>query len=504
MSTPDPFIDVPEPLRVTLTRRGFTSLTAVQRAVLDTDSNGHDLRISSQTGSGKTVALGLALARSLLAEPSGESEQPRPDPRSRRGPVALIITPTRELAVQVCEELRWLLAQLPGMRIEFVTGGTDLRGERRMLQRPPTILVGTPGRLLDHMRAHAVRCETVEHVVLDEADRMLEMGFRDELEAIIDLLPKERRSHLVSATFSGLVRRVADRFQDKPLHLEGTKLGEANIDIDHVAHLVAPLQRYATLVNALLLALGEQVLVFVDRRIEASELAEQLGGDGFAALPFSGDLSQAQRNRTLHAFRTGTIQVLVSTDVAARGIDVPNISMVVHMSPPQDADGYTHRSGRTGRAGRRGRSILMVPPRAQRHVTRLLGAAKIEANWQPVPTPAKVLKAITKRTRRELHERLDGETSPTEKTLNYATQLLEGRDAATIVATLLEMAEPRLPRDPIKVQEPPPPRSYDRDDGRGRGQADDRRRRGRGVGPGRGPNDRRGKVRRTPSTGHRP
>jgi ATP-dependent RNA helicase DeaD len=482
MSTLDPFAGVPGPLRTSLERRGFTALTAVQRAVLAADSKGHDLRISSQTGSGKTVALGLALAASFLEEPDAEREPTVNDGPRLRGPVALVITPTRELAVQVRDELKWLFAEIRGLRVEAVTGGTDVGGERRMLRRPPTILVGTPGRLLDHMRSEALSCASVAHVVLDEADRMLEMGFREELEAIIDALPAERRSHLVSATFSGPVRRVADRFQGPgALHLEGTALGEANDDIDHVAQVVEPGQRYAALVNALLLGLGERVLVFVDRRVGASDLAEQLAGDGFAALPFSGDLSQAQRTRTLHAFRTGTIQVLVSTDVAARGIDVPDISMVVHMTPPQDADGYTHRSGRTGRAGQRGRSLLLVPPRAQRYVTRLLAGAGIEADWQLVPTPGKVRKAITKRTRKQLHARLDAEPGPAEKSVQYATLLLEGRDPATVVAALLELAEPRLPRDPMPVEAiAPMPKDapFSRDD--------DRRPKGRGPRPHRG------------------
>jgi len=448
MSTLDPFAGVPGPLRTALERRGFTSLTAVQRAVLDADAQGQNLRISSQTGSGKTVALGLVLAQCLLDERStagGDAPE--------ASPVAFVITPTRELAVQVRDELRWLLAELPGMRIDVVTGGTDVSGERRMLRRPPAILVATPGRLLDHLRSGAVDCSGVAHVVLDEADRMLEMGFREELEAIIDALPVERRSHLMSATFPALVRRVADRFQGKALHLQGTALGEANDDIEHTAQIVAPGESYAALVNALLLALGERVLVFVDRRSDASELAEMLANDGFPALPFSGDLSQVQRTRTLQAFRSGTINVLVSTDVAARGIDVPDISMVVHMSTPQDSDGYTHRSGRTGRAGRRGRSLLLVSPRAQRHVTRLLASAKIELDWQAVPTPAKVRKAITKRTRKQLHARLDAEAGPADKTLEYAKQLLEGRDAATVVAALLEQSEPRLPCEPKQVQE---------------------------------------------------
>jgi len=445
MNPEDPFAGVPGPLHTALHRRGFTELTAVQQAVLQADADAHDLRISSQTGSGKTVALGLALAPCLI-----QRAEPSDDPAPAQ-PTALVIAPTRELATQVRDELRWLLAELR-VGVDAVTGGTDLRGERRMLRRPPAVLVATPGRLLDHLGAGVIDVSGVAHVVLDEADRMLEMGFRDELDAIIDALPKERRSHLVSATFAGPVLRVADRLQDHAVHLQGTTLGEANEDIEHIAWVVQPNQRYAALVDALLLALGERVLVFVDRRAEAAELAELLAGDGFAALPFSGDLSQAQRNRTLHAFRSGTISVLVSTDVAARGIDVADITMVVHMSPPPDPDAYTHRSGRTGRAGQRGRSLLMVPPRAQRYATRLLSAANIEANWQPVPTPAKIHRAMIKRTRRELHARLDSDTNPDEKTLAYAAQLLEGRDPALVIATLLEQAQPVLPCEPMEVE----------------------------------------------------
>lgn len=439
MTTPAPFEDLPEPLRATLTRRGFTSLSAVQKAVVGADCYGRDLRISSQTGSGKTVALGLVLGQYIL------------DPVPTAGPVALVIAPTRELASQVSEELRWLFADVKGIRVEVVTGGTDVRGEQRMLKRGPTILVGTPGRLLDHIRTKSVKCDQVAHVALDEADRMLDMGFKDELDAIIDSLPEERRSHLVSATFPRAVQRVANRFQTNALHLQGTALGESNDDIQHAAQLVGRGQSYPALVNGLMLSPGEQVLVFVERRAGAAELAELLAEDGFAALPFSGDLSQAQRTRTLHAFRNGTIQILVSTDVAARGIDVPNISMVVHMSPPQDPDDYTHRSGRTGRAGRRGRSLMLVPLRAQHYAKRLLSGAKVDASWEPVPTPTKVHRAIIKLGRKRLHAELDSDRSPAEKTLDYAKGLLEGRDPVEVVATLLELARPALPREPFEV-----------------------------------------------------
>jgi len=458
--TTEPFEGVPQPLQIALERRGFTSLTAVQRAVVDEPSTECDLRISSQTGSGKTVALGLVLGRAFL---EGE-----PLPRKLEGPRALVIAPTRELATQVADELSWLLAEVPGLRVESVVGGTDMRGDYRMLRNPPAILVGTPGRMLDHIRGGAVSCAEAHTVALDEADRMLDMGFREELEAIIEALPPERRSHLVSATFAGAVRGIADKFQTDAKHLEGTQLGQANADIEHVVQLVDHKQRYAALVNALLLTLGEQVLVFVAKRIGAAELAEKLSEDGFAALPFSGDLSQAQRTRTLSAFRNGTIQVLVSTDVAARGIDVPDIAMVVHMTPPQDPDDYTHRSGRTGRAGRQGRSVLLVPPRAQHFVRRLLGAAKVEASWQSVPTPGKVRKTLTKNVRRDLHARLDSDKPFDEKTLTYAAAVLEKRDPVQLVAGLLEMAEPRLPREPMSARpiEPEPPRE---DEGRGTG-----------------------------------
>ncbi|MEM6290758.1 MAG: DEAD/DEAH box helicase [Myxococcota bacterium] len=463
----DPFEGVPAPVRTALEKRGFTSLTAVQQAVLAQDGVGRDLRISSQTGSGKTVALGLALGQAFLDDSHGRL------PRRLDGPRAIVIAPTRELATQVRDELSWLLAEIQGVRVECVVGGTDMRGDHRMLRNPPAVLVGTPGRMLDHIRTESLSCAEVHTVALDEADRMLDMGFREELESIIDALPPQRRSHLVSATFAGQVLKIADRFQQDAAHVEGTQLGRANEDIEHVVQLVDYNQRYEALVNALLLTLGEQVLVFVNKRIGASELAEELSEDGFAALPFSGDLSQAQRTRTLSAFRNGTIQVLVSTDVAARGIDVPDIAMVVHMTPPQDPDDYTHRSGRTGRAGRTGRSLLLVPPRAQHFVRQLLRAAKVEPSWQSVPSPSKVRKTITKNVRRDLHARMDADETPDEKTMVYAASILEKRDPTLLVATLLQMAEPRLPREPMlaRALEPEPPRNDDR---RGTGRRWDR------------------------------
>ena len=474
------FTGIPAPLVQALEGRGFTELTAVQRAVVDADAKGRDLRISSQTGSGKTVAFGLALAAKFLKEseeaapldqpspagknsgrkgpptpPSGPAGWAKPAHAKRGGkrvlPTALVVVPTRELAMQVREELAWLYAHLRGFSVTVVTGGTSIPLERRALAAGPNLVVGTPGRLLDHMRSGALSCHEVDHVILDEADQMLDMGFREELEGILDQLPKNRSSHLVSATFQKNVQALANRYQRNALTLEGTKLGVANADIQHIAYSIRRHETYAALVNVLLLAGDSRCLLFVNRRVDATDLAEKLAKDGFGAAPFSGELPQAQRTRTLSAFRNGTLPILVSTDVAARGIDVPDISTVVHVDPPRNPDSYVHRSGRTGRAGQAGRSILLIVGPETRRVQRMLQSARIEVSFQPVPRPEKVQKALLKQARRIMHERL-AEDQPTETQMMYAKQLLEERDPVAIVATLLEMAKPKPPCEPKTVE----------------------------------------------------
>lgn len=488
----DSFAPLPAPLRAAVERRGFETLTPVQEAVVAARSEGRDLRISSQTGSGKTIAIGFALADHFLGPvPDGAQEKtapaargdeetgkPRP-PRGPRGrdrgsprtpdgkahPTALVIVPTRELAAQVREEMAWLYADLQGLRVEVVTGGTSIANERRALSRGPRLVVATPGRLLDHILNEAIATDAIEHVVLDEADQMLDMGFREELEAIVETLPESRRSHLVSATFPRGVVELARRFQSDALVIEGTRLGESNADIQHIGYAIKRHETYAALVNVLLMSEGERCLLFVNRRVDATDLAEKLAKDGFGAAPFSGELAQAQRTRTLNAFRNGTLPILVSTEVAARGIDVPGIASVIHVDPPREADAYTHRSGRTGRAGQSGRSILLVTPGDLNRVERMLRYAKIDLSWQPVPTPAKVTKALRKRSRRKLHAMLDGH-SPEESQWMYAKSLLEDRDPVQVVATLLDLTKSEATCEPMNVVgfDPAKPRSGNRRD----------------------------------------
>ena len=356
MTLPENF---PSALKAALESKGYSTLTEVQAAVLAPDAAGRDLLVSAQTGSGKTVAIGMALADDLIERAAHEST----------GPLALLVAPTRELAVQLHRELSWLFEETP-LSLSVVTGGANLGRERRALRAKPQIVVGTPGRLLDHVRQGTLDLSEARQVVLDEADQMLDMGFRDELEAIVQALPAERRSHLVSATFPANVRRFADAFQGSAVHLQGTALGEAHEDIDHVAYVVDARQRYEALVNELLMAPEERCLVFVRRRVDAAEVAELLERDGLNAQPLSGELAQAQRTRCLEAFRRGKVRVLVATDVAARGLDIADVGLVVHLDLPSDAANYTHRSGRTGRAGQKGRSLVLVPARGERRARR--------------------------------------------------------------------------------------------------------------------------------------
>jgi ATP-dependent RNA helicase DeaD len=443
MSDTAAFDALPPVLGAALERRGFTQLTEVQQAVLADGLAGQSLRVSSKTGSGKTVALGLVVAPPLLeAMEAGAPGRP----------LVLVVAPTRELAQQVREELSWLFADVRGVDVVSVTGGTDPFAEKRRLERGPAIVVGTPGRLLDHAERGALDLGSVRDVVLDEADRMLDMGFREELTAIMERLPEGARRHLVSATFPDEVLRFADRFQGDAVPVEGTALGEANADIEHTVHLVRPRERYGALVNTLLLAQGQRTLLFVRTRADATELAEALAADGFSAMPFSGDLPQAQRTRTLAAFRHGLVKVLVATDVAARGIDVADIALVVHHDVAHDAETYVHRSGRTGRAGQTGRSVALVPPAAEGRVRRLMAAAKVEAKWMPVPDAKKVERTIVKRSRRHLRAVLRDGPDVAEARLAYATELLGEYDPATLVACLLSMSEPKLPRPPMNVE----------------------------------------------------
>jgi ATP-dependent RNA helicase DeaD len=454
---PDPtFAALSPPLAAALEARGFSTLTPIQQAVLDPAHAGRDLRLFSQTGSGKTVAVGLVLAPELERV---AAERALAGPSAAGAPAVILIAPTRELAAQLARELTWLFQPI-GASVCAVTGGASYAHELRALRRGPLVVVGTPGRLLDHLERGSVDPSQVSAAVLDEADQMLDLGFRDELEAILGKLPGGRRTHLVAATFSREVRALADRYQEDAVAVEGTTLGEANEDIVHVAHLVRPAERDAALINLLLLAPGERALVFVRTREGAAELADRLAEAGFAALSLSGELEQRERTRTLDAFRSGAVTTLVATDVAARGLDIPEVSRVIHADPPSDPDTFVHRSGRTGRAGRKGTSVVLVPPAAREHVLRLLRHARAKSTWAPAPTPDDVLREADARLRAELTAPPEGAPEPRLRAL--AEALLAELDPAALVTALLARARHTGPAAPLPVTPlaPPPPAQH--------------------------------------------
>jgi ATP-dependent RNA helicase DeaD len=374
-----------------LTKKGFTSLTSVQEAVLDPSLEGRDLRITSQTGSGKTVAIGLVVADLVTAGKAAKGAKPR----------VMVVTPTRELAKQVEEELSWLYASV-GASVTSVTGGASIRDERRALAGGPAVIVGTPGRLLDHLTRGGFDASEVGAIVLDEADRMLDLGFREDILAILDHAPPERRTHLVSATFPRDVRVLADRVQKNPAHVEGTKLGTANTDIEHVIHLVDSRQRLDAIINLLLATPEAQTLVFARTRADVAHLTRDLEHAGFRVSSLSGEMEQPARNRALSAFKRGSLHALVATDVAARGIDVQDIARVIHADPPGDADAYTHRSGRTGRAGKKGTSSILVTPGALGRTTQLLKRAGVRYRMEPIPSAEMIRTTADERLFEEL------------------------------------------------------------------------------------------------------
>jgi ATP-dependent RNA helicase DeaD len=435
-----------------LATKGYDTLTPVQEAVLDPMLEGRDLRITSQTGSGKTLAIGFAV-RDLIE--AAEPAEPAYKPGVAR-PRVLVLAPTRELAKQVADELRWLYAPLRA-GVAAITGGAGYADQKRALASSPVVLVATPGRLRDALESAKIDASRLGAVVLDEADSMLDLGFREDLDAILALLPEERRSHLVSATFSRDVVSLADRFQRDPVHVQGTRLGEANADIEHVVHLVEPHQRVDALINLMLADEDARSLVFVRTRADVARVAGELAEAGFVVRALSGEMEQPERDRALAAFRAGGVQALVATDVAARGIDVQDIARVIQVEPPTDVETYTHRSGRTGRAGRRGMSVLFVSPSHYSRIARGLSRVRIPHRLEPIPSAGAIRRAredrlVTWLSREDQGEEVDAHA------LSIAERVLAGEHAKIAVARLVEKAGLRGPTAPRDVRAVAAPR----------------------------------------------
>jgi ATP-dependent RNA helicase DeaD len=410
--------------------RGYNELTPVQSAVIAEESVGRDLIDSSKTGSGKTVAFGLAMAPALLEDGSAQS----------RRPLALIIAPTRELAIQVSNELGWLYADT-ATRVITCVGGMDPMKERRALAGGAQIVVGTPGRLRDHLERGALDLSSLRVAVLDEADEMLDMGFREELEEILDSTPRTRRTLLFSATMPRPIVALAKRYQRDALRIETLGDNEGHQDIAYQAVAVSPTDIEHAAVNLLRFHEAETAILFCATREAVRRLHASLTERGFHAVALSGEHSQNERNQALQALRDQRARVCVATDVAARGIDLPSVSLVVHVELPRDAEALQHRSGRTGRAGRKGTAVLIVPFQRRKRIEAMLRSARIDAEWISVPSAP----SIRAKDRERLLATLSVPVELDDEDQELAGQLMQQLGPETIVAALIRSLRTELP-----------------------------------------------------------
>lgn len=419
------------PLARALAERNYQAPTPVQSAVIASDVEGSDILVSAQTGSGKTVAFGLAIASSMIRDDrtinSGE-------------PIALVVAPTRELALQVERELGWLY-KYASARIVACVGGMDARLERRKLSEGAHIVVGTPGRLRDHIERGVLITRGLAAVVLDEADEMLDLGFREDLEFILEATPPERRTLMFSATLPKGIVALAKRYQRDARRIDVARGERGHADIEYRAVSVAPNETELVTVNLLRYFEAPTAIIFCNTRESVRHLHATLLERGFSAVLLSGELSQHERNHAMQALRDGRARVCIATDVAARGIDLPNLNLVIHADLPNNTEALQHRSGRTGRAGRKGVSALLVPPSRRRRAERLLAEAGVHALWSGPPTAEEIRHLDQNRM---LQDPLLTE-EPGEEDSRLARVLLTERSPEQLGAALVRLYRSRLP-----------------------------------------------------------
>jgi superfamily II DNA/RNA helicase len=399
-----------EPLVRALSVAGYTTPTPVQAEAIPAALAGTDLMVSSRTGSGKTASFMLPALMKVLA---ARAAQPRPQPRAEGdapggfrgprgprpqalGPSVLVLAPTRELAMQVAKAASDYGRYVPGLRVATVVGGVPYGAQLRALSGPLDILIATPGRLLDHLGAGKLPLGRVGTFVLDEADRMLDMGFIDDIHAIAEALPAERQTVMFSATFSGPAGHLARELLREPRRIEASSQTESHADIEQRLHWADDLRHKNALLDHILTTRDvDQALVFTSTQRDAEVLATRLSEMGHQVDALHGGMPQGRRNRVLEQLRNRRLRVLVATDVAARGIDVPTISHVINYGLPMKEEDYVHRIGRTGRAGRTGLAVTLAErrdfgmvQRIQRFTTQRIPAATITGLEPRTPEPA--------------------------------------------------------------------------------------------------------------------
>jgi superfamily II DNA/RNA helicase len=383
---------------------GYTDATEVQKQAIPPALEGRDLMVASSTGSGKTASFVLPALTRVLAARGDDSK--RREKGIVHGPRVLVLAPTRELAMQVAKAAANYGRHVPGLRVATVLGGVPYGAQLKALRGPLDILIATPGRLMDHMRSGKAVLQNIEMLVLDEADRMLDMGFIDDIKLIADATPAARQTVMYSATFAGNVGGLARQLLRDPLRVEVSSHTDTHADIEQRLHWADDLQHKNALLDHILTERGvDQALVFTSTQRDADWLADRLHDMGHHVASLHGGMPQGRRTRVLHGLRTRDLRVLVATDVAARGIDVPTISHVINYGLPMKAEDYVHRIGRTGRAGRAGLAVTLAERRdagmvhsIQRFTTQRIPASVIAGLEPKRPDPSTAPKPFVKKT----------------------------------------------------------------------------------------------------------
>ena len=371
-------LGVCEGIRRAIEEMGFVHPMPVQEEVIPyLLGNLNDVIALAQTGTGKTAAFGIPVLQRI-------AEKPRPQlgEIGRGLPLALVLAPTRELCLQIADDMRDFAKYLDGIHIEAVYGGASIEQQIRALRKGVQVVVATPGRLIDLMKRGVAQLDDVQNVVLDEADEMLNMGFQESIDAILEQVPEERNTLLFSATMSKEIERIAKGYLRDPKEIVVGSRNEGAENVNHIYYLVSAKDKYLALKRIVDYYPKIFAIIFCRTKVETQEIADKLIRDGYNAESLHGDLSQPQRDLTMQKFRQHLTQLLVATDVAARGLDVDDLTHVINFGLPDDIENYTHRSGRTGRAGKKGTSISIIHSREKfkiRNIEKEIGKAFVQA-----------------------------------------------------------------------------------------------------------------------------
>lgn len=427
-----------EVIRAT-TNMGFEEMTPIQEHTIPVVMEGRDIIGQAQTGTGKTAAFGIPLVERLEIEAANIG--------------GLVITPTRELAVQVAEEIN-KIGQFKGVRALPIYGGQDINRQIRTLKTKPQIIVGTPGRLMDHMRRKTIRLQQVAMIVLDEADEMLNMGFIEDIKTILRGVPEERQTLLFSATMPKPIQELAQRFMKNPefISIKAKEVTVPNTEQHYIE--VQEKQKFDVLCRLLDIQSPELAIIFGRTKKRVDELSEALNKRGYSAEGIHGDLTQAKRDSVLRHFREGVTEILVATDVAARGLDISGVTHVYNFDIPQDPESYVHRIGRTGRAGKAGLATMLVTPRELSHLKLIEQITKRKIERKPIPAVSEAIEGQQRLAVEKLMQAVgEGDT------LQYkelAEGLLESTDSVTLLSAALKLLTREPDTTPVRLTEEGP------------------------------------------------